>query len=157
MNHPLPVFVRESTVESTAEILTLVQFTAERLGTRDKRDTSFLCTLMHIEYQEAILIQHMFEGHRNSQTFSAVWLDYTALDGLLEFKHLLSDLPAKKLNFHVRKKQNDPWNKQRKSNQVEEIPTGIRPGSAWYVLALSICVDENACWAERLVRFEPGS
>ncbi|KAF7345034.1 MYND-type domain-containing protein [Mycena venus] len=57
----------------------------QRLGTRSKRDTSFLCTLMHIDYQrsrEAILIQHMFEGRGNPLAFSTVWLDYTALDGL---------------------------------------------------------------------------
>jgi hypothetical protein len=41
INYPLPVFVRKSTVESTAEILSSIQFTAERLGTRSKRDTSF--------------------------------------------------------------------------------------------------------------------
>ncbi|KAJ7452715.1 hypothetical protein B0H11DRAFT_2327136 [Mycena galericulata] len=57
----------------------------QRLGTRSKRDTSFLRTLMHIDYQrsrEAILIQHMFEGRGNSPAFSTVWLDYTAPDGL---------------------------------------------------------------------------
>ncbi|KAJ7901410.1 hypothetical protein B0H13DRAFT_2515579 [Mycena leptocephala] len=57
----------------------------QRLGTRSKRDTSFLCTLIHIDYQrsrEAILIQHMFEGRGNSPAFSTVWLDYTAPDGL---------------------------------------------------------------------------
>ncbi|KAF7342230.1 MYND-type domain-containing protein [Mycena venus] len=57
----------------------------QRIGTRSKRDTSFLCTLMHIDYQrsrEAILIQHMFEGRGNSPTFSTVRFDYTAPDGL---------------------------------------------------------------------------
>lgn len=85
MTYPLPVFVRKSSVESTVERLTSIQSTAERLGTRSKRDTSFLCTLIHIDYQrsrEAILIQHMFEGRGNSPAFSTVWLDYTAPDGL---------------------------------------------------------------------------
>jgi hypothetical protein len=85
MNYLLPVFVRKPTVGSTAKILTSIRFTAERLGTRSKRDTSFLRTLMHIDYQrsrEAILIQHMFEGRGNSPTFSTVQLDYTAPHGL---------------------------------------------------------------------------
>ncbi|KAF8209698.1 hypothetical protein K438DRAFT_1959939 [Mycena galopus ATCC 62051] len=63
----------------------LTPATLQRLGTRSKRDTSFLCILMHIDYQhlrEAILIQHMFEGRGNSPTFSTVWLDYTAPDEL---------------------------------------------------------------------------
>ncbi|KAJ6468518.1 hypothetical protein C8R47DRAFT_1325784 [Mycena vitilis] len=54
----------------------------ERFGMRSRRDTAFLRTLVHSDYQrsrETILVQHMFEGRAHPPSFSAVCLDYTGL------------------------------------------------------------------------------
>ncbi|KAJ7633558.1 hypothetical protein DFH06DRAFT_1437488 [Mycena polygramma] len=54
----------------------------ERFGTRSRRDTAFLRTLVHSDYQrsrETVLVQHMFEGRAHPPSFSTVCIDYTGL------------------------------------------------------------------------------
>ncbi|KAJ7161209.1 hypothetical protein C8R46DRAFT_1353815 [Mycena filopes] len=72
----------------------LALYHRQLIGTRSKRNTSFLRVLVDSDYQrsrDTILVQHMFEGRRNPLSFSSVRFDYTS--GVLRLTALQIPLP----------------------------------------------------------------